>query len=88
MSEAIQPLTRRQARRELDNAGYPDQALPQMGCLVPLDKDMNRWIENRSGKFELVTFSKLIKPAWLDPVIPWRDVGKYLRRQGRFRDLP
>jgi hypothetical protein len=79
-------VSKTEARNLLDEAGLVEQPLPRMGYLVPLDEDMNRWIENCSGRFSLVVWADLLKPAWLDPVIPTRDIGKYLRRQGRYRD--
>ena len=85
MSEAVYPVSRTAARHMLDQAGYPDQALPRMGYLVPLDGDMNSWIENRGGRLEVVVWAKLAKPAWLSPTVPTGDVGAYLRREGRYR---
>ena len=66
-SEGVKPISRSAARTLLDEAGMPEQALPRMGYLVPLDNDMQRWISNESGRLVLVTWSKLIKPAWVGP---------------------
>lgn len=81
MRQAIEPIDRQQARELLKAAGMPKQQLPAIGYLVPLDTDMNSWIENCGGQLQLITFSLLAKPAWLSPVILTKDVGAYLRRE-------
>jgi hypothetical protein len=79
-SEAIQPISREAARNMLDASGFKDSPLPRMGYLIHINDD--QWIENVSGHYELVTFSKLIKPAWLDPVTTWDKLPPGARRIG------
>lgn len=67
-SEGVKPISRRVARQLLDEAGLPEAPIPRIGYLVPLDNDMQRWISNESGRLVLVTWNKLIKPAWVGPV--------------------
>jgi hypothetical protein len=64
-SEGVKPISRRTARRLLDDAGLPDAPIPRVGYLVPLDNHMQRWISNEAGRLVLVTWDKLIKPAWV-----------------------
>ena len=67
-NEGVKPISRRVARQLLDEAGLPEAPIPRIGYLVPLDNDMQRWISNESGRLVLVTWNKLIKPAWVGPV--------------------
>jgi hypothetical protein len=64
-SEGVKPISRRIARQLLNDAGLPDAPIPRIGYLVPLDDCMQRWISNESGRLVLVTWSKLLKPAWV-----------------------
>jgi hypothetical protein len=86
--DAVQILTRKEARQVLDEAGFEDEPLPQIGWLIHLDE--THWLENAGGQFELVDFSLLTAP-WMQrmkppyPKPPYRNPGGLQHRTARTR---
>lgn len=80
--EGVKPISRGQARRLLDKAGMKQESIPRPGWMVPLDEF--KWIENCAGELRLVDSRGSCRAVGL--FIPTKDIGRYLRREGKYRN--